>query len=318
MGPRELAGGLSWLPFAKYVVPEEAMKLSKLDGEEMAGALAWESVALALVASGPIFKSAGKGLNKLQKYVAKRNQLKIQPIEDAIDTISKEGVWKGFDYQVEATRLLKGQRFAKDEAEVIARVASGTDPVALKAIAWEKGAKLSGKWKKTIGQMGEDLGEAGLRKNLTLGDDLGKFLQPENVRGIYARKLYKDNLKILGPNASIHHTEAILKHQVGKLYGDDVAKSLDLGTVSDVEMANFISSMFEPKGRKAIGAAHRLALGEYRIPWARPERHVYGAGEAVFKTKTEIYDKLVGAQRAANGYKIDKMNTFMNMLEQRG
>ncbi len=316
---------LEFIPFAKYALPTERAKFLLMDDGEKAAALAWDAFGASLMLGGGlILKSGGKAINKLQQFVKKRRLLKLKPVEDAVHSLRLEGgQWRGFDYQTEVAKKLKNMHFATDEAETIAEtiVGGATDDLALKRLAWEKGDKLSGAWKKQIGRIGEKLGddpEALLRKRLTIPIETQELLKPEPIRSSWARTLYKENLKKIKTKPNDHHVESIMKHHVATVYGDEAAKSLNLGQISEEEMSNLLNSMFVSKGRRAINMMHRLGNTEHTIPWMKPERYVYGAGESLYKTKSRIFDPLLEAQKAANGYRIDLGNTFMAMLQQRG
>jgi len=326
IGPRQIASTLSWIPFAKYVVPEEAMKLSEMDASERNSALAWEAVGLGLMTMGPLIsKYGGKAVNGLQNYLKKRSLLKLEPVEDALHKLGqKGGVWKGYDYRTEAANRLRNMGFATDEASAIAdTIATGSaDDVGLRALAWEKGDKLSKAWKKNIGQIGEKIenpdGATLLRRQLTLSDSIQQTTKPENVHSYWARKLYKENLKRSKVSPNVHHLDNMIHEYVGRVYGTEMASKLDLGYISESEMANLVSSLFTTRGKRTISMMHRLGMSDYLLPWMMPERFVYGAGEAVYHTKSKVFDKLLAAQRAANGYRVDLGNTFMTMLQQRG
>jgi hypothetical protein len=318
----DAANVLAFIPYAKYLIPQERELFAQMEPDEQASALAWETFGAALfVGGGLITKFGGKGINKLQSYVRDKRLMKMVPVEDALENLSTQGgVWRGFNYANEAEGYMKsmpGKRFAQDEAIAIAKVIAGEDPVVLKAVAWEKGAKLSEKWQKSIGRIGEDTGEGVLRRELKLPTELSEALTPENMRARWARQLYTENLKIGRAGANLNYPERMMTEQVRRIYGPNLAKEFNIGQLSEPEMANILHSIFTPKGSRTIQTMHRLGVDAW-LPYIKPARDVWGSGEELFNTKTKIFDKLINAMANANGYKIDKMNTLMAMLQQRG
>lgn len=309
-----------WLgPFTKYTLPSEREIFEKLSDADKARALAWESVGILAATAAPFIAKGGtKAVKGMSQWVKARRYGKQIPIEDAVTKIINEkGIWKGFNYQESITNRLKNEyRFASEEAEVISSVITGDNAVALRILDRTKTLKektFSKAWKKYI-----SIPKTGIHRRPAIAESLIEKLSYTDMQARHFTELYKTNLKTIGHKVNFFHAENIMKEQTRRFYGEKIAENISFATMSETEIANILSSMLAPKGKKIIGSMHKLAMGEFRLPWVHAERDVYGAGEVVFKTKSKIFDRLVAAFTNSNKYTTEKVTIFMQMLSERG
>lgn len=316
---REVTAEGMILPFAKYTLPSERETFNQMDEDDKVKALAWESFGALLYALGPTLKMAKGPVKKLAAWNSQRKMLKIEPVEDALASIkSRKGFWNGFDYHKGVAKEAKDVlRLSKEESEVVAQVMTGADSVALRSLEYDRrllGKEMSKGWKKYV--LPAESGELYARPSLSAEAKVS--LSYEKLQSKHFSNLYRENMKLVGEKPSLFYADNILKEQVRRFYGEEMAKKVALWEISETEMANFISSMLSPKGQKFVGSVHKLALGEYRLPWIRPLRDTFGTGEPVFQTKTKVFDKLAEAFANSNRYKMEKVGVLMKMLSDRG
>ena len=317
--PRELVAGGFVLPFAKYALPSEREIFEQLDDQDKSRAIAWETFGAALYALGPTMRLAKGPAARVANWSRNRKLLKLEPIEDAVAAIKDQnGIWNGFDHYKGVLKAAKDDlKLTKDEAEVVAQVMTGADPVALKALEYDKkitGKALSKAWEKILElpKPGEFYGKPKLKA------EVASSLSYNNLQAKHYSNLYRKNMELIGRKAHLTHAEGFMKEQVRRLYGEEFAQDLAFSSMSEREISNIISSMLSPRGKKVIGSLHKLAMGEYRLPWMHAERNVYGMGETVLSTKSKIYDKLSIAAGNSNTYKIEKIGVLSEMLTERG
>lgn len=289
---------------AKYIFPSEQDKLEQMNEDERA-AMIWRDTFGTLLWKGipMLTKGTGSGAKTLWKWYRKTKMLKIAPIEDAATQIAKKGgIWEGFDYRDKLGKFFKGHGFAKDEVAALVHGGEGKlrDVYLNKAIAKQE---MSKGWQKHM-------------NGYVLSDELKAASSYETLQSKHYTSLYKRNLSNLGYKPQ--NANGLIKAQVEKFYGAELAAKVDVTSLSETEAANLVSNMISPEGMKYMTRLHTLASGRWRLPWIRPERSVWGAGEAIWGAKSNIYDRVVMAKSNVQRYSIDRMQLFAKMLEERG
>jgi hypothetical protein len=299
---------------AKYIFPSERDKLEQMNEDERA-AMIWRDTFGTLLWKGiPMLgKGIASGSKKLYQWYKGSKALPLEPIEDAAMQIAKRGgTWEGFNYTDKISKFFKGHGFAQDEIAVLAKgggLKETRDLALNKAIA---GKEMSAGWKKHMVLEPE----SGFHKGYKLSKELEVGSSLETLQSKHYASLYKKNLRARGfkpQNAS-----KLIKAQVEKFYGPELAAKVDITSLSEKEAANLVANMISPEGVKYMSRLHTLASGRWRVPWIRPERSVWGAGEAIWGAKSQIYDKVVMAKSNVQRYSIDRMQLFAKMLEERG
>jgi hypothetical protein len=326
---------VGWTPFfaaLKYVFPSEQDKLQLMDEEERASAIAENTFGTllwgALEFGGKFFGKKGAQYFKKQGMHTQSRVVRVNPatglldlerytpglqaVDEAVLGITRHGgQWEGFDLATSRQNFLKGRGFKKDEYRAIVDAATTGDPLALKVKAYD--AKLSGKplsiaWKKYV--------KAGAGKEHHLDGTIAQALTAD-TRAFKHRQLqvYK-NAKARGINMS--HPNKAIRGQMQVLYGEEAAKHLDIRMLTEPEAANIVANMVSPQGLRHYKRVQQLAGGQWRLPWIRPERMIFGAGEETFGTLSGIFRPIVEAKRKSMEYTVSRIQVFANKLAKGG
>lgn len=317
---------LDFIPFLSYAMPAEREAFLELDQQDQTHTLLMHSLGAALWGASPhLFKAGGMAyrgmikrpiravMGKVSKRFGTVGQAKVVPFEDAMKRIGnllgKERVVP-FSYGEQVQKKLLNKGFGKDEAEAISSVLHGEGDGALLDVivnrkyagkSMTKAFQASTRW-----QTGRTYPRPELSKGLVeeMGEDVIRAnFYNKQFEKVLTRDVYK-------AKPAQRTTKHIFDAHAKRLFPE--AEKLSFGTITPHQMSNVLLDMLE---NKAVSwqIAHPTIMATLK-----PARVVFGYGENVLGTFTNIYQPLKGALARMNKSYFNNSLLFAKMLEQRG
>ena len=300
-------------PALRYVLPSERDKLEGMNEDERATALIQNAMVPMIYggmrALGGWWKE-GKALRYKQMLEGKN---KIRPVEDALsEIVGRGGTWKGFDYGESLGKYVKGKGFAKDEWGAVKQSMLENDSLPLKAVQWEKiqaGKKMSKGWQNWTVANKKAYGGPELHPMFKdLGSEANRAAK--HWEALYIQNAKKANLSVVEPNR-------LIRAQARSWFGEDIASKINISMLDEKTAANFIASILDPNVAGKIARASKMG-GNWMVPWIRPERFIFGAGEERWGVMSNVFNRIVSAYGNVQKYTTARVQGFAHMLEQGG
>src|SRR5574343_1675321 len=322
------------IPFGKYALPDEREALNSLEESERKSILSMEAAGIALFAVGsPLLakgigrgtRALGRGLSKfigietagaLESRLAKLAKL---PIEDKLNGLkgkAGEFNFRPFNLEERMRSSLMGENFVKEEVDAISKAVLNNDPKVLKDAVLERsfqGKEMSKAWSKYVSSTSEPYG------GFALSDNLKKKLTPEALENRHYTKQYRKVLakEVLGVKKYPENYDLnVLQKQMTARYGDDAA-GRGFEALTENDAVDFITDMLgKPRGYRTDFTS--TTGGRWWPASLTPARFVLGSGEATWKTKSMVYDKLSDAWVNTNRDVFDNILAWNTKLQERG
>ena len=298
--------GLEFVPFSKYILPENREEFDKLSHSDKSAALGWETFGFAAMIIPLPFGKLGKaGLDDAMRNAAKSSgkmskilrglQRTAEPIEDLVS-------WEAKHYRPAAEKVLLKKGFAKEEVgAIIDEIHGGAGALNQHRLntAWQRG-KATKAWDTHVKPTGEPYGKLGLSPEIKEALKSSK-VRRSNIEARYSKKARK----VLGSSAD---TEAGFESMYKKTFGG----TKKLGEATDEEVVEIAKRMVTD------AKSYIKAVGPKKAAYIQPTRVVYGMGEKTYQTFSRIYEPIRDAVHAANVHTLEKVTLYREMLAQRG
>lgn len=324
------------IPHLKYTIPKEREKFLKLDKNGQHMALLKDAfgtalgVGLAAYGRAPVFKAGGsKGIISAGRGLLAARKAKKFAIEDTLSFINKntrQVKVKPFSFDHQAGKSLRALGFNNDEIEALKVTLKSGDRGALKqtfvtrAFANKKPSKA---WNKYIQKTGEPYG--GFKPN----DELLRQVNERKLHAAHWKRQYNKVLsrEILGKDFPTAKFPRFVYEKRAKKLIDQQRKAMKEG--ADVSGLTFdydemtadatqrvIRDMLRHKG--AVSSMAKPGAGRFMPLGTIPARTVFGTGEELYGTMSNIYKPIKGATEETKDYVFHKTFTWQQMLKQRG